>query len=273
MPFNFIPELWSIRLIVPYKKALVYAGCVNHDYEGEIKNFGDKVRIGQVGPVTVSTYAGTVNYQEIDDDATQLLIDQQDYFGFVVKDIEAAQSNVNYMDESMRNSAYALRDTVDQYIAGLYLQAGSISAAVAVNSTNIIKYILSMGQALDDANVPEEGRWLVLPSWAVNCLVIAKINFENTTNEALTNGRVGHALGFDIRKSNNVPITTSTNYKFMAGTNDAISYAGQIDPEKIESLRDKDTFGTYVRGLLLFGAKVIKPAALVVVDATIAAEP
>lgn len=273
MPFNFTPELWSTRLVVPYKKALVYASCVNNDYEGEIKEFGDTVRIGQVGPVTVSDYAGTVNYQEIDDDATILKIDKQKYFGFVVKDIEAAQSNVTYMDESMNNAAYSLKDAVDQVISGLYVQAGSISAATAVNSTNIVKVILSMGQALDDANVPSEGRWLVLPSWAVNCLIIAKILVENTTNDAFTNGSIGRALGFDIRKSNNVTVVGGTNYKFMAGVNDAISYAGQIDPAKIEALRDKDTFGTYVRGLLLFGAKVVKPAGLVVIDATIAAEP
>ena len=271
---NFIPEIWASRLLTPFEKALVYASCCNRDYEGDIKNLGDTVKIPGIGPITVSAYSGSVAYQELEDEQSILKIDQRDYFGFSVDDADALQTGVTFMSKSMQNAAYSVRDKIDQYIAAMMVaQAASVTDQIAVNSLNIIAVILSVAQALDELNVPEEGRFMVIPSWFEKKLVIAKIIVESTTNDALDNGVVGKGLGFTFKKSNNVPITGGTNYKIVAGTTDGASYAGQIDPARIEALRDKDAFNDYIRGEVLYGGKVLKPDALAVLDATVAAEP
>jgi hypothetical protein len=172
----------------------------------------------------------------------------------------------------MAKAAYGIKDVIDAYIAAMYADAGNITASTPINSLNVLAALLSLGQALDEANVPSEGRWAVLPPWMVNKLVLAKLIAENTTNDAFTNGVCGRAAGFDIRKSNNVN-NDGTTWNVMAGTNAAISYAGQIDPAKVEALRDKDGFNDYIRGEVLFGARVIQPAALAVLKATVLAEP
>lgn len=268
----FIPELWVARLLAAYEKALVFGALANRDYEGEIRNLGDTVKISGVGPVTVSAYTGTVTYQDLEAEQQNLVIDQRDYWAFKVDDADAAQAGVMFMDQAMRNAAYSVRDTVDRYIAGLYTQAGNITESTPINSLNVFAAILSLGQALDEANVPEEGRWLVIPPWLKVKLVQAKLVAENTTNEAWSNGRVGRCAGFDIYQSNNVA-NDGTDYYCMAGTRDAISYAGQIDPARVEALRAESAFEDKIRGEILFGAKVVRPDALAVLDATILAEP
>jgi hypothetical protein len=127
---------------------------------------------------------------------------------------------------------------------------------------------------MDELNVPRDGRWAVIPPWMLTKLVLAKLIVENTTNDALTNGNVGRVAGFDIAVSNNLTVVGGTNWKVLAGgSNLAISYAGQIDPAKIEALRDITDFCDYVRGEMLFGARVVNPDALAVLDAQVLAEP
>jgi hypothetical protein len=272
---NFIPELWVNRLLLKFKKSLVYAAAANRNYEGVIKNLGDTVRISGLGPITVSAYSGsTLSYQNLESEQQIMKIDQQDYFGFAIDDADKAQAGVVFMSDAMDRAAYALRDTIDQYIAGLYLSAGTQVSTAAVNSVNAYAALLTMRQALTALNVPLEGRWAIIPPWFTNSLVLGKILLPAVMdNPAYENGVVGRAAGFELRESNNVPFTGGTTYQIMAGTNAAISYAGQIDPEKVEALRDKDLFSDFIRGLLLFGAKVVYPDALVNFPATIAAEP
>lgn len=267
---NFIPELWSNRLMVPFKKSLVYGAVANTDYQGEIKNAGDTVRINAIGPVTVTAYTGaTLTYEELNDEQQTLVIDQKNYFAFSVDDADKAQAQAGYMDQGMSNAAYAIANAADAYIAGLYTGAGSITVSTAVNSVNVYAVILSLKQALDENDVPKDGRWLILPPWLVTKLLLAKLLVENTTNVAFENGFVGRVAGFDIYESNNVN-NNGTTWNVMAGTRAAISYAGQFN--EVEALRGESTFSDKVRGLNLFGAKVVYPDALAVLTATVAAE-
>lgn len=267
---NFVPEIWSARLIVPFMKALVFGALVNTDHEGEIKAAGDTVRINAVGPVTVSAYAGTtITYEDLNDEQQTLLIDQKNYFAYQVDDVDKAQALVGYMDQASQNAASAMANVVDAYIAGLYTAASSATASTAVNSANVYAAILSLAQALDEANVPVDGRWLTLPPWLKTKLVLAKLLVENTSNDAFLNGFVGRVAGFDVHISNNVN-NDATTWNCMAGTRAAISYAGQFS--EVEALRSETTFKDKVRGLDLFGAKVIQPDALAVLTATVAAE-
>lgn len=270
---NFIPELWSGKIMKVLEKNLVFGSCCNRDYEGEIRAAGDTVRINSVGPVTVETYtknSTTITPEILNDAQTTLLIDKSDYFSFYVDDVDKAQSKGDVLAEGMSNAAYALANAADTNIGLLYTQAGSITASTPINSLNIFATLLSAAQSLDEYNVPREGRWAVLPPWMITKLVLAKLLVENTSNDAYTNGFVGRVAGFDIKESNNVYNSAGTYYP-MLGSNKAISFAEQLS--KVEAFRPEQKFADAVKGLHLYGAKVIYPDALVTITCTVLAEP
>ena len=276
---NFIPTVWSARLQEHLDKTFVYGDIVNRDHEGEIKGAGDTVKINQIGPVTVSTYtpnSTSITYQKIDMADITLLIDQAKHFGFEVDDVDRAQALGGVMDGAMRRASYALGDVVDQFIAGLYTGAsatnvvGSTGSPVAVNSSNVIAQFAALSQKLNEANVPTGGRWAVIPPWMLADLVISRATTQTDNRDILDNGRVMNMFGFDLRVSNNVPIVDSTKYKIIAGTTQAISFAGQLSV--VEPYRREASFSDAIRGLYVYGAKVVEPGALAILTATEAAE-
>ena len=268
---NFIPQIWADRLEPLFQKSLVFGNLVNRNYEGQISGAGDTVKINFPGRVDVRDYTTSdLTYDALDAPQTTLTIDKKKYYAFYVEDIDRVQSKPDFLDEYMQEAAYGIKDSVDSAIAANWSDAGSITASTAINSANVLASLLALSQALDEKNVPTNDRWVVIPSWFKTKLVLAKVLVENTTNTAFNDGFVGRVAGFDVWQSNNVPLVSS-NYKIMAGTNRAITFAGQFT-EGPEVLRMTQRFGNYIRGLYVFGTRVIQPDALAVLDATIAPE-
>lgn len=276
---NFIPEIWSARLLVSLKKFLVYGqdGVVNRDYEGEIRQMGDTVRINSIGPVTVGTYTKNTNIgdpETLTDAQTTLTIDQAKYFNFQVDDIDRAQQNPKVMDQAMQEAAYALRDAADQYVASLYTGVasdniiGDDTTPVVPSKTDAYEYLVDLGVKLTDAKVPMDGRWVVVPPWFYG-LLLKDDRFVDAskagTTAGLRNGQVGMAAGFIVLQSHNVPNTGGAKYKILAGHPMAISYAEQIN--KVEAYRPEKRFADAVKGLHLYGAKLVRPEAIAVMTA------
>ena len=285
---NFIPELWAAEVMRSLEKSLIFgqAGVVNRDYEGEIKQKGDTVRINEIGPVTVKKYTKNtaIDHPEVLNDAQQVLeITEQDYFNFMIDDIDAAQQSPKVMQAAMAESSYGLRDAVDKFIAGLHPGAsaanliGSTAAPVEPNNTagdasNIYKLIVQCRKKLVEANVPTGGWWMIVPPWYYAILLNEDkfISVEKAgTSAGLRNGQVGSILGFTIMESNNVayiPEGDGTNdvYKIMFGNSRAITYANQIN--KVEPFRPEDYFSDAVKGLNTYGAKVVRPQCLGVIS-------
>jgi hypothetical protein len=274
---NFIPEMWERRLMVSLRKQHVYAMLCNRNYQGTIAQQGDTVRINGIGPVTIADYVKNVtqiNPETLNGQQGIIRIDQCKYFAFEVDDVDKAQAagSESILPAGIDEAAYGLADVSDRYIGGLYVNATTITALTPINSLNAYAGLLTLSQALDELNVPREGRRAVLPPWYVSKLVLAKILVENTSNQAFDNGFVGRAAGFDLHVSNNVPTTNNgTEYKILAGTNRGISYAEQIN--KVEAYRPDNSFSDAVKGLHLYGASVVDPDCLAVLDASILAEP
>lgn len=276
---NFIPEIWSARLLVSLKKSLVYGqeGVVNRDYEGEIRQMGDTVQINSIGLITVGTYTKNTNIgdpQTLTDAQTVLNIDQAKYFNFQVDDIDRAQQNPKVMDAAMQEAAYALRDVADQYIAGLYTGAatgntiGDDTTPVEVDKTNAYELLVDLAVILTDAKVPTDGRWVVVPPWIYGTLLKDDRFIDASkagTTDGLRNGEVGKAAGFTVLQSHNVPNTSGEKYKIIAGHSMAISYAEQIN--KVEAYRPEKRFADAVKGLHLYGAKLVRPEAIAVLTA------
>lgn len=277
MSLTFIPEVWSAKILASLKKSLVYGqpGVVNRDYEGEIANQGDTVRIRSIGRPTISSYSkyGTLTYEQLTDAQRSLVISQAKSFSFTVDDIDTAQSPGGEVDEATMEASYGLRDVADQYIAGLYTgiqsanQVGTVSVTTAALAFTQIR---KLAVKLDEANVPREGRFAVIPPWYHGLLLeedrFVRVDASGTA-EGLRNGQVGRALGFDILVSNNAPLVTGDDYAVIAGTNKAISFAEQV--VKTESIRLETTFGDGIRGLHVYGAKLVRPDGLASVYASI----
>jgi N4-gp56 family major capsid protein len=277
---NFKPEMWSSELLVALRKTLVFAGpgVVNHDYEGEIQQAGDTVHISSVGDVAISDYTkgATLTYTDVDDAGTVLVVDQAKSFAKKLDDVDAAQSlnSGRVMAQIMQNAAYNLSDATDQYVASLYTQisSGNVLTAVTDFSASGTAYntLVNLGVKLDEANVPSEGRYVIVPPWYY-ALLLKDPNFINAEKSGSTaplrNGAVGQAAGFDVMKSNNCQQPSAgTTYVVQAGTPMALSFANQI--VKTEALRLQTTFADAVRGLHVYGAKVIYPDGLACVTCT-----
>lgn len=276
---NFIPEVWSARILQNLHKAHVFgqSGVVNTDYEGEIGQAGDTVRINSIGAVTVRSYTKNSDITGPDtltDAQRSLLIDQSPYFNFQVDDVDRAQTRPDVMDEAMREAAYALRDDADTYIAGLHGDADSGNLLGSTGSpesfsaaADAYEALVDLAVLLDEANVPDEGRWVVAPP-AFHGYLLKDDRFVKAgvlpADQRLRNGMVGQAAGFDVLKSNNVadPDGDRTSFKIIAGHRIGISYADQIN--SVEAYRPEKRFADAVKGLHLYGAKVVRPTAIAV---------
>lgn len=272
---GFIPELWSRRINQKLRESLVFGSVVNTDYEGEIGSGGDTVKINSIGDVTIGNYtpnSTSITPEQLNDYQTTLLIDQKKYFAFKIDDVDKAQVNANVMDEAMQSAAWGLKNAADEYIAALYTDAGNTITSTAIDSTNALASVLTLGQYLSQENVPEDGRWLVIPPWFKTKLLLAKalVTDNGAAADAFTNGKVGRVGGFDLYESNNVS-NDGTTYYIMAGTKKAISFAAQVN--KVEAYRPEASFSDAVKGLYVYGAKVVYPDALAVLTATVGSEP
>ena len=275
---NFIPTLWSARLLDHLDKRHVYLNLLNRDYEGEIKNFGDTVKVNQIGDITVKDYEkGTPIEDPEDITGTQqlLAIDQAKYFNFAIDDVDNAQTNPKLMDKAMERAAYAMNDVVDQFAANLLAvnvhadnTIGTDSAPIVPTKEDAYDYLVDLGVKLTEANVPMTGRWVVVPAFYHGLLLKDERfvgNGSDFNKAILEGGEVGAAAGFTVYVSNNVPNTDGAKYKVIAGTEAAGSFAEQILETKAYS--PEKSFADAVKGLHVYGAKVFQSKCIAVLTA------
>lgn len=272
----FKPEVWSADLLVALEKALVYgaAGVVNRSYEGDIAQFGDTVRITSLADPTIGTYTAhtDITIEDVDDSAQVLLINQSKYFAFEVDDIEKRQARGDVMSEQARKAAYKLRDVADQYIASVMaagVDAGNLVAESTATASNAYDKLVDLSVILDEDNVPTEGRFVVITP-KFHGLLLKDSRFVSAGDAAgasvRANGVVGEAAGFSIRKSNNVPDGpgVGAGKLIIAGSDMATTHAEQI--ASVEAGRLEKRFGDFIKGLHLYGTKVVRPTALAAAD-------
>lgn len=275
---KFIPQIWSARLLNHLDKRHVYLNLLNRDYEGEIKNFGDTVKVNQIGDITIKDYEKGTDIESPEDVAgeqQELKIDQAKYFNFSIDDVDNAQTNPKLMDKAMERAAYKMNDVVDAFAANLLAINVQTDNTIGDDTTPKVPtketaydLLVDLGVKLTEANVPTVGRWVVIPAWYHGLLLKDQRFVGNGTdyNKAiLEGGEVGNAAGFTVYVSNNVPNTTKTKYKIIGGTEEAGSYAEQI--LKTEAYRPEKRFSDAVKGLHVYGAKVFQSKCIAVLTA------
>ncbi|HHX0197874.1 TPA: P22 coat protein - protein 5 domain protein [Enterococcus faecalis] len=265
---NFIPTIWSARLLANLDKSLVALQFVNRDYEGEISAYGDTVKINQLGNITIKDYTGADidDPEELNSAQQTLTIDQAKYFNFSVKDVDKAQANVNLLDGSMQRAAYAMADVIDQDIFGQYAEAGikvgdETTPTVIDTPEKAYDALVDLGVKLDEKNVPKVGRKIALPAWYFGLLAKDPRFTKDLT--ILANGVVeGATVGrFELLQSNNLATTASGAVHALGGTIQAISFANQI--VETEAYRPEKNFSDAVKGLSVWGRKVVQPDCLI----------
>lgn len=291
----FRAEVWSKVILAGLQKNLVFGGpqVVNDDYEGEIDGPGAVVHITQFADPTITSYSpGTpLTYQSLPDAGLDLAIDQSKSFSFQVDDVDKRQAAGDMQKYLEERASYKFADVADQYIAGLYtgcakqntllgtdastssLAAGNYLTPAIYSPTHPADFyqqvILPLKTRLNEANVPAAGRYCVVPSWAETLLeqtqaFIAVTDMQGNASQVFQNGMIGRAGGFDILTSNNSVQYDTVNgaYVVQAGHRMAITYGEQI--AEVEALRLIDYISDAVRGLHLYGAKLVRPDAIAV---------
>jgi hypothetical protein len=273
---TFVPSLWAASMLKPFYKNLVFGSVVNRNYEGQIRQMGDSVRINEIGSVTISDYTkyGSLSWQELTSAQKTLYMDQAKSFSFAVDDVDIAQANMNVMPDAMQEAAYAMADEIDQHIAGLYTEAGETVTATTLTTTNALAKIAEFAEEMNKNNIPTGGRFLIIPpQWLTKILlaISGAVSADGVPkvfdNGVIANGFVGSIFGMNLLVSNNVQESSSGVYQPIGLTREAITHAGQIT--NIKMVEREDYFDQGVKGLYVYGSKVVKPAALVTCALTV----
>lgn len=300
---NFNPTIWSRSFLENLNNVHVFASTCNTDYEGEIREMGDTVKISSIGRITVKNYtrnsgaggtaasptiAGIDRPEILQGSSLFLTIDQAKYFNFEIDDVDKWQQTPKLMNKAMKEAAWAMADAVDLFIdstiqtgvsgtvdgTGNRLTARSIG--LGAGDDDAYETLVDLGVKLDENNAPSNGRWCVIPPW-FRGMLLKDVRFTSygtdANRQSLINGSVGNAAGFEIKVSNNLSGATAGTlavaggvYTVLAGVQDAATFAEQID--KTEAFRPQDGFNDALKGLHLYGAKVTRPFALASVACT-----
>lgn len=271
---NFIPTVWSENLYQELDKKYIGVANCNRDFEGEIREKGNTVRICGIGDVIVSDYTKNSNMNSpssLSDTSRDLKIDQAKYFNFQIDDIDRAQASPKLMELAMKNAASALANDADRYVYSLYSQAGATIKCTDVKVDNIVNLIIDARTKLFNNNVsdPEDIVIEVTPDIA-GLIMKAKVNLSTDNTDVMEAGCIGAIGGCKIFVSNNVKKVegeTGYEHKCLARTKRAIAFAEQLS--EIDAYRPELRFADAVKGLHLYGAKVVYPKEMVLLDLNI----
>ncbi len=276
---QFIPTVWSETLYRQLDKEYIAVNNCSREFEGDIKNMGDTVKIIGLNPISVFDYTKNMDMSapsEISDHLRMLTIDRAKAFNFVIDDIEMAQTSPVIMKEAMRVAANALSNEADKYIYSLYaaVPSANVISASDLKSDGVLDLLLGAQKMLLEKNVPGNAEIVLEVPPAVAAKIIkAKIIHGTSNEEELDKGCIGKFLGFKIYVSNNIVSKTEnskTYYKCFARTKRAIAFAEQIN--EVEAYRPERRFADAVKGLHLYGAKIVYPDEILVINASVADE-
>ena len=266
---NFIPTIWSETLYSELNKNFIAVNHCNRDFEGEIKNKGSVVNICGVGDITIKDYTANTdmtNPQELDDSVTKLEINRAKFFNFQIDDVNKAQASPKLMEAAMQKAAEAIANEADKYVFSLYNQAGK-TIERAASGDNIFDTILEAREYLYENNVGDNTEiFLEVSPKVASMLLRSKANTSYIDNSALENGYLGSVFGCKIFVCNNISVSTSgsTFHNCILRTKRAIAFADQLS--EVEAYRPEKRFADAVKGLHLYGAKVVYPQEMVCIS-------
>lgn len=272
---NFIPTIWSETLYRELDKQYIAVANCSRDFEGDIKSKGSVVKICGIGDITISEYTKNTDMstpQTLSDTVRELVIDRANYFNFQIDDIDRAQCTPKLLEHAMSIAASGLSNEADAYVYSLYDDAANRVTVSGATSDNILDAIIQARQVLCENNVSDMSGVVIEVSPAVASLILkAKLLTSSDNSAVLESGCLGSIGGCKVYVSNNICAVESGDYmyhKCIVRTKRAIAFAEQLS--EIEAFRPEKRFADALKGLHLFGAKVIYPNEMVLLNAGIA---
>ena len=271
-----VPIIFAAKVLKVIDDKLVFGKIATKEYQGEIKQKGSRVEIIGLGEVTINEYDDTatpaVTYEAPKDSAIFLDVNKAYYYGISMGDIKEKQSSVNHMTNYADKAGYGLDKKVDTFIASLYDQTATGAAYISdttCDTATVTSVIGELWDACEGVNI--EKKFIVLPSWVTLKLLLAGILKAQDLEGELKNGFVGRVLNFNMYQSNRcVALAGTKRNVIMAGSYDSIAFVQQIIESEV--LRLETRFADAIRGLHVWGSRVIKPKELFWADMTYAKE-
>ena len=279
---TFIPQIWSGKLIEKFYAATVLSAIANTDYEGEIKNMGDTVHIRTKPTITIGDYQVNMDLviQRPSSNIVDFTINYAKYFNLALDDVMELQSDINLLSLWSDDAAEQLKIVIDTQTLGLIdvgvdpankgptagkisqvINLGATGAPIAVTPLNIVDSIVDLGNVLDEQNIPETGRWLVIPPWVAALIKKSDLRNASISGDGVSmtrNGRLGMIDRFTLYSSNLLPTAVegaATAFRIFAGHPHGLTFASQIT--KVETMRSERSFSQLLRGLQVYGFQVL----------------
>jgi hypothetical protein len=302
---GFIPEIWSAKLVEKFYASTVLSAISNTDYEGEIQNQGDRVKIRTKPTITIKDYQadGLLGLERPSGGSVELYIGVGKYFSLILDDVMEVQSDLNLLSMWSDDAAQQLKIVVDRDVLGGIVGGAAaknrgatggvisgnlnlgikgtplaVKLAPTTSEVGILDVLLRLGQALDEQNIPEQGRWVVMSAAAGRYIKQSELRQAYLSGDPvsmLRNGRLGMVDRFTIYISNLLPTsaTDATNFAageqiIFAGHAHGLTFASQIS--KVETLRSELTFGQILRGLQVYGYQIVDASAIAQAQITLA---
>ena len=263
---HFIPEVFSKKLQAKFYAQTVLSEVTTNEYEGEISGLGNKVNIRAVPAVTVADYTGSLSYADVTSSTIELDINKAKSYAFKVDDILKRQADIDFMSEAANDAAQNMKIEIEQDVFGNVAAGSSITDVNAtpsnITTSNVLGFILDCGENLDTNNIPEEDRFLIINPAVASILKQSELRQAYLTGDSvspLRNGFIGMVDRFKVYVSNNLS-TSSGVTSGLYGHPKAIAYASQMT--NTETVRLESSFGDGVRGLAVYGYKVVVPTAI-----------
>jgi hypothetical protein len=283
--YKFVPQIWSGKMIVKFYDYTCLSKITNTDYEGEIKKQGDTVIIRSIPDIQIEDHhiGDKITYQRPSSASLTMLIDKGKRMAIEMDDVIKVQTDLPLLNKWTDDGSMQMKISIEtsffadstvyagMVAANTGLTAGRVSASYNVGTTvapvqvtkeNVLDYIVDSGSVLDEQNIPETGRWFVAPTWMIGLIKKSDIKDASLTNDGvsvLRNGRIGMIDRFEVFSSNLLYHSGTSYYIGLFGTTAAISFATQLT--ETEAMRSPDSFADRVRGLQVYGYKVVKPEA------------
>lgn len=263
---HFIPEVFSKKLQAKFYAQTVLSEVTTNEYEGEISGLGNKVNIRAVPAVSVADYTGSLSYADVTSSTIELNIDKAKSYAFKVDDILREQADIDFMNEASKDAAQNMKIAIEQDVFANVAAGSSLTDVNAtpsnITASNVLGFILEAGENLDVNNIPEEDRFMIINPAVASVLKQSELRQAYLTGDSvspLRNGFIGMVDRFRMYVSNNLS-TTSGVSSGLYGHPKAIAYASQFT--NTESVRLESSFGDGVRGLAVYGYKVVLPTAI-----------
>lgn len=281
---KYIPTLFSQKATVKHYDMTVCGEITNNDWEGEVTKMGDKVVIRRTPDVSVGDYQKNldITYETPEENATELELNKGKFYAVVLDDVDRIQSDMGLMDMYAEDAAeqvvlkqdaeflaYVITDVdADNQGANAGKKSGAIDlgamgAPVVIDADNAIKFLMRMNQALTEQGVSKVGRWVVLPAWFCTILKNTDVKSALVTGDAegvIRNGRLGTIDGLTIYESNQLADYNDASLNVtpvIAGHKDGVTWANQFINAEVIRLQTK--FASAIRGLAVYGYKVVEP--------------